>query len=310
MTALLWGLPGDTTLTAVHKELLRLAVPTVFVDQRLVLGTAVALTFGKTVEGSLRIGDAVTDLAGVGAAYLRPHDGTRVAAVRDGPPGSAAWRHAREVGDLLSSWAELSSAYVVNRPGASASNGSKPAQLLAIAAAGFAVPETIVTNDPDAVAEFSARHRRVVYKSTSGIRSRVRSLVDDRPLRDVRSCPTQFQRKVPGTDVRVHVVGAEIFATEIISDADDYRYASYQGLPRPQLSETHLPDEVADRCRSVAARLGLAVAGIDLRRTAADEWYSFEVNPSPAFSYYENATGQPIATAVAGLLAAAVTCAQ
>jgi len=47
----------------------------------------------------------------------------------------------------------------------------------------------------------------------------------------------------------------------------------------------------------------LAVAGIDLRRTPEDEWYCFEVNPSPAFSFYEEATHQPIAEAIAALLA-------
>lgn len=46
----------------------------------------------------------------------------------------------------------------------------------------------------------------------------------------------------------------------------------------------------------------LPLAGIDLRRTADNEWYCFEINPSPGFSYYENATGQPIADAIAGLL--------
>jgi hypothetical protein len=44
--------------------------------------------------------------------------------------------------------------------------------------------------------------------------------------------------------------------------------------------------------------------------TPEGEWFCFEVNPSPAFLYYQQATGQPIATAVAGLLAAAVTCAR
>ncbi|WP_329476464.1 hypothetical protein OG555_33000 [Kribbella sp. NBC_01484] len=310
MTALLWGLPGDSTLAAVHAELIRLDVPLLFVDQRLVLDTTVELNVGKTVEGTVRIGDTAADLATIGAAYLRPHDGARVAAVRDQPPGSPAWRHTQEVGDVLSAWAELTPAYVVNRPSASASNGSKPAQLRDIAAVGFAVPETLVTNDPAAVAEFSAAHDSVIYKSTSGIRSRVRCLADDIPLEDVRSCPTQFQRKVPGTDVRVHVVGAEIFATRIRSDADDYRYAARQGLPRPRLSTTDVPDDVADRCRLLTSRLGLAVAGIDLRVTPEGEWFCFEVNPSPAFLYYEYGTGQPIATAVAGLLAAAVTCAQ
>ena len=112
-------------------------------------------------------------------------------------------------------------------------------------------------------------------------------MADDVPLEDVRSCPTQFQGRVPGVDVRVHVVGAEIFATRIDGDADDYRYASRQGLPRPRLSATDLPDDVAKRCRLLAARLDLPVAGVDLRVTPEEEWFCFEVNPSPAFLYYE-----------------------
>jgi D-alanine-D-alanine ligase-like ATP-grasp enzyme len=48
----------------------------------------------------------------------------------------------------------------------------------------------------------------------------------------------------------------------------------------------------------------LHVAGIDLRRTPDGEWYCFEVNPSPAFLYYETATGLPIAAAIARILAA------
>ena len=46
----------------------------------------------------------------------------------------------------------------------------------------------------------------------------------------------------------------------------------------------------------------LHVAGIDLRRTPDGEWFCFEVNPSPAFLYYETATGLPIAAAIAQLL--------
>jgi hypothetical protein len=48
--------------------------------------------------------------------------------------------------------------------------------------------------------------------------------------------------------------------------------------------------------------MGLALAGVDLRLRPDGRWFCFEVNPSPAFSYYENAAGQPIAAAVATLL--------
>jgi D-alanine-D-alanine ligase-like ATP-grasp enzyme len=49
--------------------------------------------------------------------------------------------------------------------------------------------------------------------------------------------------------------------------------------------------------------LDLPVAGIDLRCTPSAEWYCFEVNPAPGFSYYQQATGQPISSAIAILLA-------
>jgi glutathione synthase/RimK-type ligase-like ATP-grasp enzyme len=51
----------------------------------------------------------------------------------------------------------------------------------------------------------------------------------------------------------------------------------------------------------------LVVAGIDLRRTPEGRWVCFEVNPSPAFVYYEEATGQPIGDAIAQWLRRADT---
>jgi glutathione synthase/RimK-type ligase-like ATP-grasp enzyme len=55
-------------------------------------------------------------------------------------------------------------------------------------------------------------------------------------------------------------------------------------------------------CVKLSAGLGLAFAGIDLKITPEHDVYCFEVNPSPAFSYYESQTGQPISRAVADYL--------
>jgi hypothetical protein len=193
-------------------------------------------------------------------------------------------------------------ALVVNRFQATASNNSKPYQLQKIRAAGFDVPETLLTTDPGAVQAFWERHGEVIYKSISGTRSRVARLRPEQRerLANVAFCPTQFQRYIPGTDVRVHVVGAEIFASEIVSEVDDYRYPGRHAV---DIQARRLPREVEERCRLLARALRLPVAGIDLRRTPEADWYCFEVNPSPAFTFYERMTGQPIARAVANLLA-------
>ena len=181
-----------------------------------------------------------------------------------------------------------------------ASNGSKPYQASLIQEFGFAVPATLLTTDPAAVLEFWEQHGTVVYKSISGVRSIVAQLSSSRltDLEKVRWCPTQFQQHIRGTDYRVHVVGDDIFPCEVLSTADDYRYAP-DTVGRRACA---LPEDVVGKCRTMATALGLIVAGIDLRRNPEGEWYCFEVNPSPAFTYYQQATGQPIADAIAALL--------
>lgn len=311
MFVLLWGPARDPQLTAVGRELGRLGVPVRSVDQRRVLGTTVELSVGAAVRGAVCVDGERIDLAEAAAAYLRPHDSRRVAEVAAAAAGGPEEQHAAAADAALLCWADVTPAYVINRPGAQTSNGSKPFQLALIARSGFRVPETIVTNDPAEAADFARQHGEVIFKSVSGIRSRVRRLATAEigRLKDVMCCPTQFQRRIPGTDVRVHVVGAEVFATEVTCEADDYRYARQQGHAPAKLSATKLPERIAARCRHVAAGLGLPVAGVDLRRSPDDEWYCFEVNPSPAFCYYQAATGQPVAAALAALLAAGTFCA-
>ena len=68
------------------------------------------------------------------------------------------------------------------------------------------------------------------------------------------------------------------------------------------MEESWLCEGLTDRCISLAGAFGLEFAGIDLKVTGDGEVYCLEVNPSPAFSYYELHTGQPIAQAVAEYL--------
>jgi glutathione synthase/RimK-type ligase-like ATP-grasp enzyme len=202
------------------------------------------------------------------------------------------------------SWVELTSALVVNQPSAMAINGSKPYQARLIQSLGFEIPDTLITTDPDAALEFWKLHNKVIYKSVSGTRSIVSLLTAKHleRLQNVAWCPTQFQQYIPGTDYRVHIVGREVYTCKILSDADDYRYATRLG-ESVTIQSDMLPEEVADRCKMLVASMNLSVAGIDLRCTPDDKWYCFEVNPSPGFSYFQNATNQPIDEAIARLLA-------
>ena len=301
---LIWGLAADGPVASVRRALERNRAAVAFVDQHALLASSIEVTCGGRVGGSIRTGGHEFGLDEVSAAYLRPYDPRRVLDAHRVKAGSPAWHVALSVEDALSCWSEMTAAFVVSRPSAMASNNSKPYQAQLIERHGMRVPQTLITTDVEAVTEFRARHGRIVYKSMSGIRSIVSQLRDDdiHRLKDIANCPTQFQEYVEGIDVRVHVIGDETFACEIRSQADDYRYPDRQHAS-VEIAVCALPENVRELCCSLATALDLPVAGIDLRRTPADEWYCFEVNPSPGFTFYEEATGQPISDAMARLLA-------
>jgi hypothetical protein len=204
----------------------------------------------------------------------------------------------------LSAIIEYLPCLVVNRPSAGFSNTSKPYQQQLIGRHGFRTPRTLVTNEPDEARRFYQDHGgRVIYKSASQVRSIVTRLSssDLGRLDRVRGCPTLFQEQVPGVDVRVHVVGDRIFATEISTDAVDYRYATREGAGL-EMRPYDLPEPTAATCVALTKAMGLALSGIDLRRTPSGEYVCFEVNPSPAYTYSQERTGQPIGNALVDLL--------
>jgi glutathione synthase/RimK-type ligase-like ATP-grasp enzyme len=176
---------------------------------------------------------------------------------------------------------------------------SKPYQAQFITSVGFLTPRTLITNDPNAVREFKRENGQIIFKSISSIRSIVREFEGSYTTHTerIRFLPTQFQKFIQGTNIRVHVIGDRIFATKVNTEAVDYRYAGRDGLD-VDMESYQLPDSERERCLSLSRILRLPLCGIDLKLTPAGEYYCFEVNPSPAYSYYQEHSGQPIAEAI------------
>lgn len=303
---LLCGIPSESPMALVSEALDSKGTPYVVLNQRKFSSMKMSLEIqGGRTTGKLQLnGDSysVDDFTGV---FTRMMDYQHLPELKDAPADSPEMNLCRNLFDTLVHWAEITPARVVNRVAPMGSNFSKPFQAQLIKRYGFDVPETLITNDPELVREFRAEHGRIIYKSISGVRSIVQTLSDDDMARidDIRWCPTQFQAFVEGTNVRVHTVGDKVFATAISTEATDYRYAQRQSGDHADLREVELSDRVSEMCVNLAAGLGLAFAGIDLKITPDhDRVYCFEVNPSPAFSYYESQTGQPISRAVADYL--------
>ncbi len=296
----IFGREDDPPISLVLEALQARDLPYRFVELRALDRDGLQLeTSAGGLTGCLHSAGQMLALPDITSVYARPlWPGQQWA-------NPAVGQLAQQAFDSFVAWLDVAPALVVNRPRAMNSNNAKPMQAQWIGEAGFLVPETLVTSSADEARAFWREHGRVIYKSISGVRSIVRELDDTSAQRLDRlpDLPVQFQAYVSGVDLRVHVVGTQCFAALIETTATDYRYA--RGAEHTQLKPHALPPEVAARCVALAQGLDLPLAGIDLRLRPDGQYVCFEVNPMPAYSYYESHTGLPISDALAGLLAAA-----
>lgn len=259
---------------------------------------------GERPGGTIKAPDWTLDLDEVSGVFVRYVGSDGHAPIADIPTALQDLVLAESQAGLGALLEEMACP-VANRAAGSVSNHSKPYQGLLVREAGLLTPPTLVTSDPQAAREFYEEQQgEVIFKSLSGVRSVVRKMTADDLLRlpRLRHSVTQFQSYLPGDNVRVHTVGAEIFATRVQSEAVDYRYAKRQGHDSAAMRATELPPEIAAACLRLAGALKLVIAGIDLKQTPDGQWYCFEINPSPGFAYYEQHTGQPISLALAEVL--------
>jgi hypothetical protein len=301
------GIPSEAPLALAIAAAERANAPYVIFNQRHAAHYDLQLTCGGDgIDGSLWLGSTLQPLTAVTGIYSRMMEVTALPEHRPhcrAAPEAEPLEKARAVCGLFDEVLDVLPTMVVNRPAAMGSNLSKPAQAQAIVSAGLLTPPTLVTNIPEAARAFHAEHGRIIYKSISAVRSIVREWLPDcgTDLAAVTALPTQFQAFIPGVNIRVHVVGEQVFATGIESSAIDYRYVADEGAVG--MHPVELAAETAEACIALTRKLGLQMSGIDLKRTPDGECYCFEVNPSPAYSFFEELGGQPIAAALVALLA-------
>jgi len=297
---LLWGTMDDSPMAATRDALARGGADFFFLDHRAIAASEIDYAFSPQTGGRcvVRMANEPIDMAGVKVAYVRGSDFRDYDEFRELPTDSPQVMQAGWFEAQLRAWLDASDAVVINRSGPSATNYSKPYQMKLIRQAGFLVPEALISNDAAAATRFLSENPDSIYKSLSAVRSIVRKVGDSHRsfIDDVNWCPTLFQKLIPGTNYRAHVINGEVLAVRIESDQLDYRYG------KSSMTVAELPLEVAEKCRRLTAMLGLYFSGIDLMRTPQGDWYCFEVNTSPAFTYFESLSGQRISIALADFM--------
>jgi glutathione synthase/RimK-type ligase-like ATP-grasp enzyme len=168
------------------------------------------------------------------------------------------------------------------------------------------VPRTCITNDPAEASAFIASEgaERTIYKSFLGTEDAWRETRVLRPdecelLDNVRYAPVIFQEFIPAVvDLRVTVVGDDLFAAAIRSQETAYPHDFRMDLESAAIEPHALSDEVAARLMALMASFGLVYGAIDLRLTPDGEYVFLEVNPAGQWLFVELRTNQPITDAL------------
>jgi glutathione synthase/RimK-type ligase-like ATP-grasp enzyme len=207
----------------------------------------------------------------------------------------------------------------INHPSkASWLEGNKLAQMKLAREAGFDVPPTLLSNNPDEIARFAGSFDHVAVKSQGGAWRRLpggemsvaytqRCTGDelDASQLALRRAPVMVQPYLDKAyELRVTVVDEKVFVCRIDSQASkrtkvDWRH-DVEAVPHHLLDPS--PVET-NQFRAFLHAAGLRYAAIDLACTPDGKTYFLDLNPEGQFGWIEALTGAPITSALAeGLL--------
>src|SRR4051812_35961653 len=220
---------------------------------------------------------------------------------------------------LGGAWSLMDCLWLPGSPQALERTELKMTQLAVAATLGLAIPRTVIANSPDEALEMYERTggRMIAKPLTRGAvpgrngedRLAYRRVVRRRDLKALhtrRWSPVILQEYVPKqVELRVTVVGDEVFPTEIESQAsarsrDDWRRYD---LARTPYRRHALPADVAERLHAVVRTFGLCYGAIDLVLTPDGRYVFLEINGNGQWLWIEELTQMPIADAIASLLA-------
>ncbi len=308
--------PGDEHAVAVALQVADLGlrpVP-VFPSRLPELGLHARLGGGRQARCLLGTAEGTFDPAEVRAVWWRRATARGDLAAR--PRARRALAEAEWSAALLGA-IRVAGGFWVNDPGAEEVARRKLVQLEAARQVGLPVPRTLVTNEPARALAFAKGLRAGAIVKCLGSTAEggfTRRLVpgDGWLAARLRTGPAIVQERVVGLDIRVTIVGREVFAMSLDArvggDPDDVRvdWEKVSASARP----VRLPEDLRHRLLVLLRRLGLRYGAVDLRRRRGRGYAFLEVNPGGQWMHAEAATGHPIGATLARLLASGGTAAE
>lgn len=226
---------------------------------------------------------------------------------------------AAEAAHASAEWAEALEGFLacvphdrwINHPTRAAAASHKIEQLVRAARLGFAIPETLVTQDAEEARRFLAKHTHVIAKPLSGgfierasgedtLIYTTRVLPEHvKHLSLVERCPALFQAEIEKAyDVRVTAVDGRFSAVALRKhdghgrQITDIRRDNWAGV---EYQRVDLPGKVAERLSTMLSQYGLRFAAVDFAVDVDGRWFFLEVNVGGQWAWIDMEAGTDIA---------------
>lgn len=200
-------------------------------------------------------------------------------------------------------------AFWVNPPAAArAVERSKLQQLLTARQLGWALPATLISNDPAEIRAFLRQNRphqvvvkpfrQIVWRSAASDQYALAftAVVNEESLpcdRILRQCPSIYQQRIgKAHELRITCMGQHVVATRLLSQqAEPHAQLDWRSVEPDSLgaAEVTLPQEVEHACLKLLEALGLVFGCIDLIVDERGDHIFLEVNQMGQFLWIEQA---------------------
>ena len=203
---------------------------------------------------------------------------------------------------------------------------NKPYQYACARELGLPVPRTLVTNRPEDLVKFHAECRgEIIVKQLSevclvdaesagaeddirayGFFTNVVELRHLNNLAEIMVTPCLFQEHIrKQADIRVTVVGGEVFAALIDSQGDERTRTDFRHNPHLPVRRFELPGDVQQKLLSLLKRWRIQFAACDFALSEQGELVFLEANVVGNWLWIEGALGMPVSKTIAKQLDAA-----
>jgi glutathione synthase/RimK-type ligase-like ATP-grasp enzyme len=199
----------------------------------------------------------------------------------------------------------------LNAPHLIALAENKVRQLMAAQTLGLKVPDSWLTNDPETFRSVLRRggtvgktlRNALVQDESKGKVIFTTRLKDGRELDplSIQASPMLLQPEIAKRfDIRVTVVGEQVFAASIDSQAQEETQVDWRRTSRLDLPHRRheLPPDLARQCVQLTGALGLRFGAVDFVLDQEGAYWFLEINPNGQWGWIETRTGWPIAAAI------------